>query len=566
MIARIYVRQKIQKGSAFDYNFTGPPPPIHSLVEVPFSNGKTMGFVDSVQSKSKFASKSILRVLSKSSVFTPDQIRLAGVMANYYLSSFAEVIFSYLPNLNLKDLKLLGSDIKVQKNKKTEIHQILSSKGERIEYFSQVLSFDKPHLGQTVIVLPTIKEISEASVLLKKYLPMQKIVLWHSYLKKKEKALIWQQILLGENLIIIGTRHSLFLPYTYLKNIFVDDPLNFAYQEDQAPYYNAYTVARMLAKISRANLFIGGETPDIYAFVGILRKSIVLTELKSNLKIKALPIFSNKILINQDILENQLNCKKRVLVVGNWKDTFRLMCTDCKKPVSCMGCNSETFTGPNNACVECAVVNPLLLCRICKGTNIKRLGFDRAEFQKDMEGVFPRFKNNFSYLTWGELEKSDLSFDIALIPYFSLMLNSPYLRNRQKLFRQIRGLKSYAIDYVYIYGENLEDNKFVRQLKNNDWKGFLMEELSERKELNLPPFSRSFLIKFKDKNVKRGAENLSKWCQKISEMGQISFLPSPEKAQIFALIPRQAFGRFSKAVDINRANNIYLSADPLEFS
>ncbi len=566
MIAKIYVHRKVQGGLAFDYKFTGASLPVYSLVEVPFSAGKVIGLVDSVISKSNFASKSILRVLSKSSVFTSDQVNLAKIMSDYYLSSFAEIVFAFLPNLNLRDLKSLGANYKVQKNKKGEIHQIIASKSERVEYFSQVLFRDKSQNGQTVIVLPTIKQIDETALLLKKYLPMQKIVIWHSQLNREEKAIIWQQILLGENLIVVGTRHSLFLPYTYLKNIFIDDPLNFAYQDDQAPYYNAYTVARMLTKISRANFFIGGETPDIFSFIGILRKSIILTELKSNLKIKILPAFNNKIIENQRVLRDQIKNQKKILVVGSWKDVFRLVCNDCKNAVSCTNCKGEMFTKQNRICAQCATVNSSLSCKICRGTNIRRLGFDRFEFQKNMEGMFPQFKNNFSYLTWGELEKSDQSFDIALIPYFSLMLNSPYLRNRQKLFRQIRGLKSSGVGNVYIYGENLYDNKFVKQLQDNDWEGFLSGELKERKKLNLPPFTRSFLVWSKDRDIKRGADNLNRWCEKISNAEEITFLPVPGDTGILALVERRKFKNFAKTVLAISQGNIYLGADPLEFS
>ena len=215
MIAKIFVRQKVNVDSPFDYIVEEKKvPDLFSLVAVPFRNRKAQGVVFKLAVNSNFASKKIIRLISKSTIFTPLQFKLASAMSELYAASFAKTIFSFLPKMNLEDLKCLGSKVVLKRNKKSVKRLIIASKDERLEFYCQSLGRKKTNLNQNLLVFPTVHDIDRAVLKLKKYLPSQKILAWNSSLSSSQKARIWQGLIAGENLTIVGTRHALFLPFT----------------------------------------------------------------------------------------------------------------------------------------------------------------------------------------------------------------------------------------------------------------------------------------------------------------------------------------------------------------
>ena len=56
--------------------------------------------------------------------------------------------------------------------------------------------------------------------------------IFHSSETKKKRAQIWKSVVLGETLLIIGTRSALFLPFTNLGLIVVDEEQDQSYKQE----------------------------------------------------------------------------------------------------------------------------------------------------------------------------------------------------------------------------------------------------------------------------------------------------------------------------------------------
>jgi len=567
MIARVFVKKKTKSNETFDYLInTGDKVEKLSLVEVPFRNIKAIGLVESIAKSSSFAKKRIIRILTKSSIFTQDQVKLAKMISEEGLSTFAESIFSFLPPLNLKDLSSLGFKARLKKNLKNTKQLFIAPFSQRVELYCQKIS--RMDSGQNLIVCPTIFQINRVLQTVKKISPNTKVFLWHSSLPKNDRAKVWQKLLEGEPMLVIGTRQSLLLPYVSLKNIFIDDPKNFAYQEDQAPYYNAFFVARNLSNILKSNLVIGEETPDIISYIGILKRELAYSEQKTNLKISVLPSWQRIIQKGSldQIINRDLSKKIKVAVIGPWKNFHRTLCLDCQKNLLCPACESAFFD-ENGTCAVCLKKAENNFCQNCGSVKLKKNGFSKEEILEQLKKNISNPSIIFCVLTPAEIESKSDSFNLAILPYFQQMLNLPYLRVRQKLFNLIRGLKSRNVDEVFLCGDNISDLDFVRQLKLNDWDGFLKNELSERKKLGLPPFTTAFLIYVK-KNKSQNAEKiLNDFSQKIQNFAKISNLPEDNDSfSALVIATKQNLPKLKKSFLKNQNKLIYIKPNPIEYS
>ena len=67
----------------------------------------------------------------------------------------------------------------------------------------------------------------------------------------------------GDPLVILGTRSSIFLPFSNLGLIIVDDEHDSSYKQDSTPRYNARDMASMLAAIHGSRLLLASSSPSL---------------------------------------------------------------------------------------------------------------------------------------------------------------------------------------------------------------------------------------------------------------------------------------------------------------
>jgi primosomal protein N' (replication factor Y) len=88
---------------------------------------------------------------------------------------------------------------------------------------------------------------------------------YHSKFPDAERVEIWQKQLSDSPYdIVIGVRSSIFLPFSRLGLIIVDEEHENTYkQQDPAPRYNARNAAIVLASMTGAKVLLGSATPSI---------------------------------------------------------------------------------------------------------------------------------------------------------------------------------------------------------------------------------------------------------------------------------------------------------------
>jgi len=557
MIASVLVDQKTRRNILFDYLV---PDEIglkkFSLVSVPFRQKHVRALVIGLKTHSKIALKPVKKPLSGGVAFTANQVKLAQEIADNFLATKAETIFSFLPPLPQKDLKIIGAKAATFSPELVEGHRsqttyLIGEFEARLSFFSQNLQSN----CQNLLVVPTVLQITRVQKYLRRLRPDLQVLCWHSQITPSKRARAWQKILSGRAVTVIGTRQALFLPWQGLADIFLDEPGNFAYHNDQTPYYNARAVALFLAKIIGAKLYFGDSTVDLPAYLDSMRALASIK--KFALKQEIIPASG------WDEYRQELGVKKewkgffsksrRLLVVGPWRRQPRYFCQDCQSP----SLDAQ-------------------LCPNCRGTRLKEVGLTYQKIIRELKDLFPGVSISArpESAASAQIFVADFRspnnlppiFDAAIFPYFDLMADFSLINWRTKLYRLVYSLKNLGVSEVILCGRNLNDDRFVQHLVRNEWRQFLTENLKERRRLGLPPYKKAVLAVAKAKSHELARENLQVFLKSLDQLAAIINLEDESsRAKALLLVEKKNWPKF-RTLARELPANLHLEVDPVEFS
>ena len=128
------------------------------------------------------------------------------------------------------------------------------------EAIAKVLSSNEN--SQILVLLP---EIALTQAILKRFKERfnAEPAVWHSDLTDTQRRRTWREVAFGRARIIIGARSALFLPFTKLALIVVDEEHDGSYKQDEGVIYNARDLAVAKAKFEEACVLLASATPSL---------------------------------------------------------------------------------------------------------------------------------------------------------------------------------------------------------------------------------------------------------------------------------------------------------------
>jgi primosomal protein N' (replication factor Y) len=88
-------------------------------------------------------------------------------------------------------------------------------------------------------------------------------VAWHSGLRQSQRRRAWRAIATGQALVTVGARSALFLPYSNLGLIVIDEAHETSFKQEEGVHYHARDVAVMRGKFEDIPVILATATPAI---------------------------------------------------------------------------------------------------------------------------------------------------------------------------------------------------------------------------------------------------------------------------------------------------------------
>lgn len=423
---------------------------------------------------------------------------------------------------------------------------------------------------EVIVLVPEISLTPQLVNLFRKRFG-EKIAIMHSGLNDGEKYDEWRKVLNHEVKIVIGARSAIFVPFTNLGLIIIDEEHTDTYKQDNNPKYNAIDIAIYRSKYHNCPLLLGSATPLIESYTRAKTGTYELLELPNRIN-KQLPLvelvdMKNEIRKGNTIISNKLNeliidrIKKEeqtILLLNRRGYSTTIICQECGYTLKCPNCEIPlTYHKKHNKMVchycEYTTFRPFE-CPNCKSKKINSLGLGTERLQEEIEKkynvktlrmdidttskkgshekIISAFRNKEALILIGtQMIAKGLDFeDVTLVGVINgdSSLNIPDYRSAERTFdllNQVAGRsgRSKKKGNVVIQGFNI-DHYSIKRASEHDYLGFYNEEMNIRKILKYPPYIDITLIKIISTNYELCYSEANKIAEYLRKNKNINIL------------------------------------------
>ena len=415
---------------------------------------------------------------------------------------------------------------------------------------------------QALYLLPEIALTTQLVTRLQNYFG-EKVAMFHSKYSSHERVEVWHNVLNNEAKaqIVLGARSSIFLPFSNLGLVIVDEEHESSYKQfDPAPRYHARDAAIVLAGLFQSKTLLGSATPslesyynaqqDKYGFVEITKRfnnvlmpEMELVDIKDKYKRKRMKgHFSDRLIEEMtDVLQDG----HQIILFQNRRGFSPIVeCNTCGHSPQCSNCDvSLTFHQYKNElrCHYCGYHTAMLQnCQACGSVELDSKGFGTEQVEEEAKALFPEHKvarmdfdttrGKYGYekiITAFEQQEVDilvgtqmltkgLDFrNVKLVGVMNAdnMLNFPDFRAHERSFQlmlQVSGRagRTDKRGKVLIQTYN-PHHRILQQVSTNNYVEMFEEQMNDRHIYKYPPIYRliKITLKHKDYNkVNLGAE------------------------------------------------------------
>ena len=141
----------------------------------------------------------------------------------------------------------------------------VTGSGKTEVYFEAVAQALK-NGGQALILVPEIA-LTQAGMARFKARFGAEPAPWHSQLGDAARRRVWREVAQGRAKLVVGARSALYLPFSNLKLVVVDEEHDTSYKQEEGVIYNARDMAVVRGKISGHSVVLASATPSLESLV-----------------------------------------------------------------------------------------------------------------------------------------------------------------------------------------------------------------------------------------------------------------------------------------------------------
>ncbi len=462
------------------------------------------------------------------------------------------------------------------------LHGVTSS--GKTEIYTKLIEKYLDKEKQVLYLLPEIALTTQLVSRLTKHFG-NKVAVFHSKYSNNERIEVWNQVLNASEKaqVVIGARSALFLPFSNLGLIIVDEEHEQTFkQQDPAPRYHARDAAIVLANAHQAKVLLGSATPSIETYYNVQSAKFGLVSLKERFgnvpmpEIKLVDLkdsyFRKKmkghfsLTLIEEITEAFSNGEQVILFQNRRGFSPVLECMTCGHVPQCPQCDvSLTFHKYKNQmrCHYCGYnMSKPTNCHVCSSVDLETKGFGTEQIELELAELFPTknikrmdqdttkgkysfdkiidgFKNReIDVLVGTQMLAKGLDFDnVSLVGIMNAdnMLYHPDFRAFERSYQMMtqvsgRSGRGEKRGKVVIQTYNPLHN-IIQQVTNNDYQGMYKEQLYDRKIYNYPPFFRLVRLTLKHREFDKLKEG-STWLYQVLQQNLSTPVLGPEEPAI----------------------------------
>lgn len=432
----------------------------------------------------------------------------------------------------------------------TLLHGVTSS--GKTEIYINLINEYLRHNKQILYLVPEIALTTQLTLRLQRVFG-DKLLIYHSKFSDNERVDIWKRMLNDqEPCVVIGARSSVFLPFSNLGLVIVDEEHEGSYkQQDPAPRYNARSVAMILAYMHNAKTLLGSATPSIESYHNAMIGKFGLVELSERYEGIEMPLV--EIIDKREMRKKKLmngifsapfvaECTKSlqsgmqaILFQNRRGYAPRIICKECGWMPKCDNCDvSLTYHKHTNnlTCHYCGMTQEIpTVCPACHQPTLEIVGYGTERIEDEIETTFPDYaisrmdldttRNKNSYekiiddfsnkrtqiLVGTQMVTKGLDFggvNIVGVLDADTMLNYPDFRAHERTFNMLEQVAGRAgrkgEQGKVVIQTSYPDHPVLKYVTSHNYKAYYENEIADRETFKYPPFSKMVTIYLKHRD------------------------------------------------------------------
>ncbi len=428
------------------------------------------------------------------------------------------------------------------KRKKVQFLHGVTSSG-KTEIYAHLMQENLREDKQVLFLLPEIALTTQLINRIAQFFG-DSVAVYHSRMSEKERSDVWESVRKNQPgaRIVIGARSSIFLPFSNLGLIVVDEEHDQSYkQTDPAPRYQGRDCAVVLGHLHQADVLLGSATPSMETWSNCLEgryDRIPLTERYQGIEMPAIELVDigwekKKRRMHEDFSEyllesirQELAKDKQVIVFHNRRGyTPFTECKDCGESPMCINCDITLTYHKHSNKMRCHLCgyreSPQGACKSCGSTDLRMAGAGTEKIVDQLENHFPDI--NIDRLDWDNTRKRNafanvierfesgdtrilvgtqmitkgLDFKkvgLVAIVNADVMSNMPDIRAQERSYQlamQVAGRAGRFGERGRVVIQTYKPKGSVLQcVAKGRQEDFYREEMKERRDFAYPPYTR----------------------------------------------------------------------------
>ncbi len=494
------------------------------------ANDKEQGVIDYIRQEKHSTLKNTSELYG---TYTVNKLRKLGVIEVYEIEDYRLSVLvnslNYYETLNEEQARVVSQ---IKKSEKL-FHLIHGKTGSGktvcyIELIKNTLSEGK----EVLFLVPEVSLTSQVINIISSHFD-EEIAVFHSKIPSSERYDQFRKILDKKVKIAVGTRSSIFLPFSNLGLIVIDESHDESYNQESNVSYTTKEIVSLRSKYHNAKVVLGSATPDVSTYYNCKNSKIVLHELsynysKSNVVNNVVDMKSNFDWIISSVLEKEIaktieNNFQFILLLNRRGYANYIICNECGEVLKCKNCD-VTLNLHNNNLLKCHHCNYKTYDKLCECgcSNFSEYGYGLQKVEEVINEKFEnilvtrvdtdvldkltkasKIFNDFSSqkyhgLIGTQILSKGLNFTnvnlVAIIDAdYMLNINSYKASERtfqyikQSLGRNARGSSKDCLNIIQTYDT---DHYSVVNAINDNYSEFYNNEILFRKNQNYPPFTK----------------------------------------------------------------------------